>query len=96
MAPDFLATIYIDGLPFCRASYEQGIHEKARKDDVKLGCSLFINQATVAVEWLKSRGYNAYIRVGDNRSSLCEVDIIDGCDDYPSYDFNERWYPEKE
>jgi hypothetical protein len=89
-----IVNLYINGLPWCKASYPSNIFWNAKKDGIELSCSMEKHKAEKAIEWLKENGYNAYMRTGEYRSSLCEVDYIDGDDSY--YDdvkIDERWFP---
>ena len=91
-----LVNLYLDGLPWCRASYPADIYHDARKDGIKLSCTLYREAAEEAVAWLLDRGYMAYYREGDLRESMCEpMPSYDeeGNIDYPEIDIDARWYP---
>lgn len=87
-----IVSVYVNGLPNCRApSYPLHILDAARLEKIKLACSLEEDQAQKTICFLKKHGYNAYIRKGENREDLCDYSGFD--DDGPTYDPNERWFP---
>jgi hypothetical protein len=58
-------------------------------------CSLDEKDADEAVAKLRERGFDAYIREGDDREGLCEYPWDPEDNEYPQpYGDSDRWYPE--
>ena len=90
-----IVNLYLDGLPWCRASYPIDLYKKARADGVKLSCSMLKKDGEDAVRWLQRRGMNAYLREGERRSELCEPMYIEddhGNSEIDDFDWKRRWF----
>lgn len=91
--------VYIDGLPMCRQpAWGAETILAAREAGVCLSCSHMPDDANKLVDFLRSRGHNAYVRSGDDCGALCEPMPYwdeNGNEEWPEFDYEARWYPEE-
>lgn len=93
---DEIVNLYINGLPHCRAeAIPHTIRLEARQENIKIACSMLKSEALRTVEFLKKRGYNAYLREGESRGDLCEPSFMGDYyeeEELPQYKSTDRWF----